>query len=278
MDDDAGKARIDQKSLPADAGRIGIPAVAIAQWLADIDDIVELKVTLRALALLADEPQRRSTPPSIALDDLLDDRFLTRGVPGSADGDIRQGLAAAIGRGTLVALRDPGTIRVLLNDEHCRRYLGTAAVFALTGADLLEQAGDMSPEEGPHPASITEPRANIFALYEQHIGSYGHSIAEQLRAAEEEYPAEWIADAIAIAAERNARSWPYIDGVLRKWKQERQPGLAVGITDRTRDTNYEHGEPGSDTPPDSLERYPYLESYWRRHGRLPWEPGEPEQR
>ena len=74
MDDGAGK-----RTLPANARRIPIPAAALGEWLADIDDIIELKVTLRALALLADEPQRRSIPPSIALEDLLDDRVLGRG-------------------------------------------------------------------------------------------------------------------------------------------------------------------------------------------------------
>ena len=274
MDDVPGKARIDQKSLPANARRIPIPAAAVGPWLADIDDIVELKVTLRALALLADEPQRRSAPPSIALDDLLDDRFLSPGVAGGAEGSGRPGLAAAIDRGALLAVREAGTIRVLLNDDHCQRYLETGGVTALTGADLLEQASDNAPEGHSQPEPPADTRANIFALYEQHIGPYGHSIAEQLRAAEEEYPAEWIADAIAVAAERNARSWRYIDAVLRRWKQERQTRLGVGITDRTRDTNYEHGEPGSDTAPDS--RTGYLDSYRRRYGRLPWEPRAPE--
>ena len=271
MDDVAGKA-----TLPANARRIPIPAAALAQWLVDIDDIVELKVTLRALALLAEEPQRRSAPPSIALDDLLDDRFLTPGAAGSGENYVRTGLAAAIGRGTLAAIRDAGSIRVLLNDENSRKYLATADVAELTAADLTGQVDPDASEPSPQPPTTGEPRANIFALYEQHIGPYGHSVAEQLRAAEEEYPAEWIAEAIAVAAERNARSWRYIDAVLRRWKQERQPGLAVGATDRLGDTNHEHGEPGSDTAPDS--RTGYLDSYRRRYGRLPWEPREPERR
>ena len=269
MDDVAGKA-----TLPANARRIPIPAAAMAQWLADIDDIVELKVTLRALALLAEEPRRRSAPPSVALEDLLDDRVLDAALSGGVENSVRSGLAAALDRGTLAAIRDRGTMRVLLNDDDFRRYVETADVSELTGANLAGQADADAPE--PHPDSPTteEPRANIFALYEQHIGPYGHSIAEQLRAAEEEYPADWIAEAIAVAAERNVRSWRYIDAVLRRWKQERQTASGAGITDQGRDISHEHGEPGSDTAPDS--RSGYLDSYRRRYGRLPWEPGEPE--
>ncbi len=274
MDDVAGKARTYPAPLPANARRIPIPAAAMAQWLADIDDIVELKVTLRALALLAEEPRRRSVPPSVAIEDLLDDRVLGAALSGGDGNSVRSGLAAAIDRGTLVAIRDRGTVRVLLNDDDCRRYVETADISELTGADLAGQADADAPETHPDSPTTEEPRANIFTLYEQHIGPYGHSIAEQLRAAEEEYPADWIADAIAVAAERNVRNWRYVDAVLRRWKQERQTAAGAGLTDRGRDISHEHGEPGSDTAPDS--RSGYLDSYRRRYGRLPWEPGEPE--
>ena len=269
MDGVAGKA-----TLPANARRIPIPAAALSQWLADIDDIVELKVTLRALALLAEEPRRRSVPPSIALEDLLDDPVLADAQLSGIENHALKGLAAAVGRGTLAATRDAGAMRVLLNDANCRTYLQTAGVAELTAADLGQLAGSDASEPLPQPPTSGEPRANIFALYEQHIGPYGHSTAEQLRAAEEEYPADWIADAIAVAAERNARSWRYIDAVLRGWKQEQQTQSGTGITHQTRDTSHEHGKPGSDTAPDS--RTGYLDSYRRRYGRLPWEPGEPE--
>jgi len=269
MDGVAGKA-----TLPANARRIPIPAAALSQWLADIDDIAELKVTLRALALLAEEPRRRSVPPSIALEDLLDDPVLAEAQLNGLENYALGGLAAAVGRGTLAAVRDAGSMRVLLNDADCRRYLETGGVTELTAADLTGPARIDTLEPLPQSPTTAEPRANIFALYEQHIGPYGHGIAEQLRAAEEEYPADWIADAIAVAAERNARSWRYIDAVLRNWKQEQQTRYGTGITELTRDTSHEHGEPGSDTAPDS--RTGYLDSYRRRYGRLPWEPGESE--
>lgn len=274
MDDVAGKPRIRQKPLPANARRIAIPAAAIGQWLGDIDDLAELKVTLRALALLAEEPRRRSLPPSITLDDLLDDEVVTSGSPEWSEASIRTGIARAIGRGTLVAVRGAGTVRLLLNDEACQRYLQTSRVAVLTPAELTTDAGNEALGDASDQAQTDEARANIFALYEQHIGPYGHSIAEQLRAAEEEYPAEWIAEAIAVAAERNARSWRYIQAVLRGWKNERPAAPGAAITDAPRDISHEHGKPGSDIAQDS--RSGYLDSYRRRYGRLPWEPGEPD--
>ena len=253
MSDVAGKA-----TLPANARRIPIPAAAMAQWLADIDDIVELKVTLRALALLSETPARGPVPPGISLHELLDDPFLEAGIDGTA---IRQGLASAVARRTLLAVHSGGEVRVFLNDEGCRRYVATAGVTELTAADLVGKADANASERLPQPPTTEEPRANIFALYEQHIGPYGHSIAEQLRAAEEEYPAEWVEAALEIAAENDKRHWNYVAAILRRWVKEGR---------------HEHGEPGSDTAPDS--RTGYLDSYRRRYGRLPWESGEPERR
>ena len=274
MDDVSGKPPGLRDTLPANARRIPIPAAATAQWLADIDDIVELKVTLRTLALLAGEPQRRSEPASIGLDDLLDDTVLTTVSSSDADGSIRTALAAAVGRGYLVACRSGGGLRILLNDEDTQRYLQTADVTALAPSELIPETACETPGAVENAQQPAEPRANIFALYEQHIGPYGHSIAEQLRAAEEEYPADWIAEAIAIAAERNARSWRYIHAVLRAWKTERPANSGADITDAARDISHEHGKPGSDTATDS--RSGYLDSYRRRYGRLPWESGEPD--
>ena len=248
MDDVAGKA-----TLPANPRRIPIPAAALSQWLAEIDDIAELKVTLRALALLADEPQRGRTPPSITLDDLLDDKFLATGLVGEVERPLRVALAAAVSRGTLVAVQAGGAIRILLNNEDCRPYVETAGITELTAADLTAAAANAS-EPLPQPPTTAEPRANIFALYEQHIGPYGHSIAEQLRAAEEEYPLSWIEDAFAEAVDRNARSWGYVSTILRRWKREGR---------------HEHGKFGGDSEADS--RKTVLDEYRERYGRLPWE-------
>ena len=253
MSDVAGKA-----TLPANARRIPIPAAAMAQWLADIDDIVELKVTLRALALLSETPARGPVPPGISLHELLDDPFLEAGMGGTA---IRQGLASAIARRTLLAVQSGGEVRVFLNDERCRRYVATNEVTELTAADLTVPADANASERLPQPPTTREPRANIFALYEQRIGQINHNVAEQLRAAEEEYPAEWVEAALEIAAENDKRHWNYVAAILRRWVKEGR---------------HEHGEPGSDSAPDS--RTGYLDSYRRRYGRLPWESREPERR
>ena len=62
--------------------------------------------------------------------------------------------------------------------------------------------------------------ANIYRLYEENIGPLTPLIADTLRDAEENYSAEWIEEAIRLAVENNARSWRYVEAILRRWQDE----------------------------------------------------------
>lgn len=260
-------------ALPTNARRIPIPAAALGPWLAEIDDATELKVTLRALALLAEGVNRRGVPPSLALHDLLDDPFLAQGCTGE---NIRRGLAAALVRGTLLAALDRDEARVFLNDDGSERHLERSALRPLSPTHVLEgPVASALNQRLPH-TQQDAGRDSVFALYEKHFGLYGHSVAEQLKAAEAEYPASWIADAIATAVEQNARSWSYVHAILRRWLQEGKPTGSATTTDQQRGYSHEHGKLGIDPAQD--DRTGYIESFRRRHGRLPWEPSEPTRR
>ena len=249
--------------LPRNARRIPAPAAALGEWLAEIDDLAELKVALRAVALLGGEPTRRGVPPSLSLDDLLDDGVLSRAGRPGGDSGIRPALGACLARGTLAAARVGGEIRVWLNDEPCRSYFEQAQLSALEPGDVAgEVIGERPPIADGGGIPGAPARANIFALYERHIGTFGHGMAEQLRAAEEEYPASWIEEAFEIAIEQGARSWSYVNAILTAWQQQ-------GKSNREHSQSHDDGKPGHDSAPD--RRTGYLESYRRRYGRLPWE-------
>ena len=257
-------AAVKTPALPARAKRLSVPAAALGPWLADIDDIVELKVTLRAVGLLAEGTARRGVPPALTPKTLLDDSFLA-GAGIGADG-IRAGLAAALRRGTLAAVKaGGGDVRIFLNDDDARRYFERAELTPIAPSERAANPPALAPA-GSAPAG--GGRANIFALYEKHIGSYGHNIAEQLRAAEQEYPAQWIEDAFALAADRDIASWNYIWTILRRWHRD---GRREGLRGQQR---YDNGKSGRDTAPD--RRTGYLDYYRRRYGRLPWESGDGE--
>jgi DnaD/phage-associated family protein len=61
-------------------------------------------------------------------------------------------------------------------------------------------------------------RPNIFGLYERVMGPLTPLIAEQLRDAERSYPREWIEQAMYEAAEREHRSWRYVEAILTRWE------------------------------------------------------------
>jgi len=44
-------------------------------------------------------------------------------------------------------------------------------------------------------------------------------MAEMLREDAEQYPYDWIEDAVAEAVERNKRSWRYVRAILSAWKE-----------------------------------------------------------
>ena len=259
----AATANATAAALPKDARRLAMPAALAGEWLAGIDDLAEFKVTLRAVGIVSGGVTRKGIPPSVSLDELLHDRFLMRGVASGSVGIIK-GLGAALGRGTLTAARYQGRIGIYLNDDAAQRWFGQAMLTPLTASEVADAAGvgngvaDYPPPDAMPPS---RRRANIFELYEQHIGGYTHGVAEQLRAAEENYPVGWIERAFAIAAESDVRSWYYVIAILRRWNREGPPKWAVDTDD--------NGKSGNDIAPDDGTEY--LESYRRRYGRLPWE-------
>ena len=259
--------------------RIPIPANLVGSTLAQIDNLAELKLALRVAALLAAQPTRRGIPPSLGLVELLDDAVLRQSSATETDGiatpdaAIHTALADNLRRATLSAIRKDGDIRIFINDQDCQQYLAKSGLQPLPPESVDIKAAAVHPL-GYQPTRRPAGRvANIFALYERHIGAIGHNVGEQLVAAEEEYPAAWIEAAFDLAAEHNAHSWQYVVAILRRWLQEGRPAETIASRNRQRDQHHEHGKPGRDSAPDS--RTGYLESYQRRYGRLPWEPAAP---
>ena len=63
-------------------------------------------------------------------------------------------------------------------------------------------------------------RPNIFVLYEQNIGLLSPLIADELKDAADQYPAEWIEAAFREAVLQNKRKWSYIRAILKRWATE----------------------------------------------------------
>jgi len=241
-----------------------VPDPLLGSLLEQISDIAELKVALRGIWLLQ---QQRGSLPLVPVSQLLSDRVLIGGLKPPEDqqrgnespGDASQrivlrGFQAAVDRGIFLGYQQgsslPEETFFLLNTEAGRR-----ALARLTKAGAVPVSSSVSGKQLPVPS--TEAKTNIFAQYEDNIGTISPMLAEELKEAEAEYSGSWIDEAFKIAVTQNKRNWSYISAILRRWAAE------------GRDGGKENGKSGRHTQADNPEKY--IEEYQRRRGHLPWE-------
>jgi DnaD/phage-associated family protein len=202
------------------AGRLRttpLPNLFFSVVLPQIDNLAELKVTLHVYWLLQQPltPGRRWR--AVRAVELAADATLRRSllaVGETVDDLLPDGLARAVARGTLLRLKLATGEReedwYFLNDA-----AGRELVAKIKSGAIALQPGE-TVREAPPPGE----RPNIFLLYEQYIGLLSPMIAEELQEAEQLYPASWIAEAFAAAAERGKRSWRYVRAMLERWRTE----------------------------------------------------------
>ncbi len=221
------------------AGKVAhtpLPNLFFTELLPLIDDLAELKVTLHVFWRLY---HMKDHPRCVSYTQLAGDTILLRslnelGRPVLETLD--EGLDRAVARGTLIKLRgEPGEQKSKAAHEQGSRATESTQPASQTaiwyfpnsaqGRRAVEriQAGELElPEASLRPTEVPVEleRPNIFVLYERNIGMLTPFIAEQLRDAEQTYPAEWIEDAFRIAVEQNVRKWAYVRSILERWASE----------------------------------------------------------
>jgi DNA replication protein len=190
-----------------------IPNLFFSELLPLVDDLAELKVTLHLFWLIG---RKRGALRYARLAELLKDgRLLTGLVTESATGEeaLSGALERAVARGTLLHVTvhrgETAEEWYMVNSPAGREVLNKLRDGDL---DLLaDEAEDLQ---------LQVERPTIFVLYEQNIGMLTPMIAEELREAERQYPAPWIAEAFREAVSGNKRSWKYIQAILERWRSE----------------------------------------------------------
>ena len=189
-----------------------------------IDDLTELKVILFCYHALY---QKQGTFRYLTWDDFAKSPELRQSIgapPETWHATLRDALAQAVTQGIL--LRYDLTV-----DDTPRTFY---FLHTDTGQRAIEQleAGNWQPD-AQQTIEILPERPTIYRLYEDNIGALTAGIAERLKLASEEYPYQWIIDAINIAIDNNVRRWRYIEVILEKWKQEgRQDEATERSTER----------------------------------------------
>lgn len=223
------------------AGKVAhtpLPNLFFTDLLPLIDDLAELKVTLHVFWRLY---HMKDYPRCVSHEQLAGDTTLLRSLNelGRPVHDaLNDGLEQAVARDTLIKLVARESKGAVQPSSHPATQPSSAVLslskghpaifyFANTaqGRRAVERirAGKLAlPKAGLRPAEVPVEleRPNIFVLYERNIGVMTPFIAEQLRDAEQTYPAGWIEDAFQRAAEQNVRKWAYVRGILKRWASE----------------------------------------------------------
>ena len=176
-----------------------IPSAFFSAVMPDIDDIDELKATLYAIRLLI---PKKGYPRYATFRDMLEGGVMSESA-------LRHGLELAANRGTILSVNLENDDIYLLNTEADRD-----ASDKIAGGHI--HVGSMP--KGQPQEQVARP--NVFELYERNIGILTPMIAEELKEAEDIYPAEWIEEAVKEAVSLNIRKWRYIASILKRWAAE----------------------------------------------------------
>lgn len=196
-----------------------LPSQFFTELLPAIDDLAELKVTLYAFWRLH---HKEGDPRYLRRADFAGDDLFMRGLGADGEHALDEALGRTIARGTLllVSIESAQGVEALYFLNSAR---GRAAVAALERGRWRPSGLEEAPVE------LAAERPNIFTLYEQNIGVLTPLIVDQLKAAEAEYPAAWVEEAIRAAVANNVRRWRYIEAILERWRAEgKDRGTARG--------------------------------------------------
>lgn len=200
-----------------------IPDLFFTDLLPQIDDLVELKLTLHCFWLLnSQEGDLRY----VRGDDLRGDALLLASL--NQDSDLRtpqqalsDGLERAVARNTLLRLdvemeTGAGGEQTVWEDWYFVNTVKGRQAAAMIRQGRIHELRAIAPDE----ARLKVERPNIFILYEQNIGMLTPLIADQLRDMEKNYPPDWVTEAFDIAVINNKRALRYIQAILKRWETE----------------------------------------------------------
>jgi DnaD/phage-associated family protein len=196
--------------FPAGGRATAVPNAFFSHLLPSMDDQAEIVVTLYFFFLWQ---QVRRYPRYIAYNDLAGEPSLRKALshlPGGSDAALREGLALAVRRKTVLEApvegQDAQASVYLLNVAAARRTMERLAKTSTRKGEEIDETGDSTP--------------NVFTLYEDNIGAISPLIVQDLIDSEERYPAEWLTAAFREAVRQNKRNWRYIQRILERWAIE----------------------------------------------------------
>jgi DnaD/phage-associated family protein len=194
---------------------VSIPAAFFTDLLPKITSIDELQVTLAVFRHVAEAGGFETPIAEQALEQDKHLRYALRedGSPREPDRRIALGLDLALAHGAILRFvatsERSDAVWYYVNTTVNRATLSAMSRGAINAPKIVWASN--------HPPEVAVELPNAFRLYEQNIGPLTPLLADQIGRAIEEYPAEWIEEAIGEAVAYNRRSWRYISRILQNW-------------------------------------------------------------
>ncbi len=179
-----------------------VPDTYVGQVMRQVEDVVELKVTLLMFHLLT---KSHDYPGYVTHADLVMRAASLLGLDAAA---CDSGIEAAVARGVFVRMS------LSLDGEMSPVYLANleADIVAIEQLKTTAASG--------RSGAVASRTPNIFELYEQNIGIITPMMAEELKDAQRTYPAEWIEEAFREAVKGRKQNWRYVSRILERWTSE----------------------------------------------------------
>ena len=191
-----------------------IPRLFFAQVMPRIERPEELVLSAYFFYAVS-QADRSRRPRYVTRRELAADGALLQSLAGVCGGTDHGALAA----GLQLAVRRRTIIRAVAKSD-----AGPEELFAVNTPSNRRQlealTGGVVDGNEPLPAAVGVRLPNIFALYEENIGTITPLIAEELQEAEKRYPAPWVEAAFKEAVSNNKRSWRYVEKILGRWETE----------------------------------------------------------
>ncbi|MSQ08220.1 MAG: DnaD domain protein [Dehalococcoidia bacterium] len=198
------------KGFPAGVRFTPVPNPLLADLLEEIEDVGELKLTLRVVWALN---RQRGFPKFVTASDMSSDQTVARmlGATGQElERVVNAKLEASAKRGTFLragGAQDHAGARFYLNTEENRRELTRSG--DLSGPSVVEQP----PETWQGSEAMASGGA--FTEYEENIGPLTPVVIGRMADVLIDHSEEDVIGAIRAAVTANARNWNYISAVLR---------------------------------------------------------------
>ena len=202
----------------ANSQKTAIPNVFFTQLMPQIKNAAELRIVLHVFWAVQ---QKKGSPRFVTFRELLSDKTLAPSLGRDLTERVEaleSGLLGAVERGVLISTR--------VEAEGLGHELYMLNTLENTRAMERMSSEGVSVPAVPIEVSGGDAKPNIYSLYENNIGPLTPLISEEIEAALRQFSEEWIRKAVQEAVRYEARSWRYIEAILRKWKTEGKTGGA----------------------------------------------------